>query len=502
MRVCAALAAISGGLWNTAQAQTTSTGAALWSEFVGLPDTHSHIPNVAYAGYRRGETSVPEVPAVVNVMDFGAINDGTGDNTRAFRAAIDAAWYAGGGAVEIPPGTYRIEQIVLLHRDGVVLRGSGRGETILKFANALMQSIGSTGHGSQHWNWTGGLIWAGPRDLFHVRDTGRWEHVRTAAPLFNVNAGDWEAWRNQGILTSVTGSAPAGVRTVSLADPVGIQAGDVVLMTWENPADNALWREIAAHASFANWDFGQWLDNTPYLGWPVEVQSVDGNAISFVRPTRVSIQPEYNVSLRRIGPMVREVGVEHLTILMENSREEYPYNNGVGWNGLFFNRAFNSWARSIEILNGENAIHVSSSFNVTITDIDSTSDFQAKYIFTNRVMSHDVLYDNFRILNTGVLTNGINTEWLGSGNVWTRGVMQTGTFDSHRLMPFDYLRTDITMRNPAESRPGGSRAGRSIHRQAGCALERSDRRFKPSPFHERRMGATPGSIYFWSTNWD
>ena len=77
-------------------AQTTTTAAALWAEYAADPDNHSHIPNASYAGYRRGEIPVPEVPVVVNVMDFGAVADGSADNTTAFREAIDAAWAAGG----------------------------------------------------------------------------------------------------------------------------------------------------------------------------------------------------------------------------------------------------------------------------------------------------------------------------------------------------------------------------------------------------------------------
>ncbi|MCC5840650.1 MAG: fibronectin type III domain-containing protein [Opitutales bacterium] len=455
------------GASSLVSAQTTTTGAALWAEFAANPDNHSHIPNNAYAGYRRGETPVPDVPVVVNVLDFGAVADGTGDNTRAFREAIDAAWYAGGGAVLIPAGTYRVAHMIHLHRDGVVLRGEGTGETIIDFANPLVSTLGNTGMGSQHWNWTGGLIWVGPRDLFRMRDDGRWTQLRDAAPGFNVNAGNWEAWRNQGPITTVTSSHPRGVRSVAVADASELAPGDFVLMTWDNPAGDLLWKEIAQHGSFDSYNFGEWLGATPYFGWPVEIAAVDGNTVSFVRPTRVSIVPEYNVTLRRIGPSVREIGVESMTLRMANTRETYSYNNGVGWNGLFFNRAFNCWARDLEIVNAETPLNVSSSTNVSILGIETSSPFQSKYIFTNRVMSHDVLYDGFDIRNTGLLSNGINTEWLGTGNVWTRGNMDKGTFDSHRLMSFDYLRTDITMVNPAEARPGGAgRAGPFTGRRA------------------------------------
>ncbi|MCC5807972.1 MAG: hypothetical protein JJU00_16720 [Opitutales bacterium] len=447
MGLCAFTAAASG--------QTTTSGTLLWDQFVQNPHDHSHIPNVSYAGYRRGEAPVPEVPVVTNVMDFGAMADGTGDNSRAFREAIDAAWYAGGGAVFIPEGTYRIEQIILLHRDGVVLRGAGKGQTVLHFANPLLEALGSTGPGTQQWNWTGGLLWIGPRDLFEVTQDGRWQHNRSGAPDFFP--GDWELWHNQGTITSVTSTANRGESTVTVEDADDLAPGDLVLMTWENPPDDALWREIVQHAAFEGYDFGSSLGHPRPFAWPVEIASVSGDEVTLAQPIRVSIKSEYNTRMRRIGNHVRESGVEHLTIDLPNDRVTYNYNDGLGWNGIFFNRAYNSWARGIEILNGENGIHLSASKNVSILDIGIHNTVQSKYIFTSRAQAHDILYDGFVATSTSTRTdNGISTEWLSTGNVWTRGDMGTGTFDCHRLISFDFVRTDITMVNPSHSRPGGA----------------------------------------------
>ena len=55
----------------------------------------------------------------------------------------------------------------------------------------------------------------------------------------------------------------------------------------------------------------------------------------------------------------------------------------------------------------------------------------------------------------GSYLHGINVEALSSGNVWRRGVMHTGTFDSHRGLPFENLRTDIVLVNK-DAVPGGA----------------------------------------------
>lgn len=66
-----------------------------------------------------------------NVRDFGAVGDGSGNNTEALQAAIDACAEAGGGIVFLPPGNYLTGTIFLkdnvnLHLSGgAVITGSG-----------------------------------------------------------------------------------------------------------------------------------------------------------------------------------------------------------------------------------------------------------------------------------------------------------------------------------------------------------------------------------------
>jgi PKD repeat protein len=473
-----------------AAAQTTTTGAALWTEYAADPEDHSHVPNASFAGYMRGEAPLPEVPVVVDIRSFGGAGDGVTLNDKAIRDAIEAAWRQGGGAVWFPAGEFLIERMILLHRDGVVLRGAGPGQTVLRFTAPLISALGSTGSGTQEWNWTGGLLWIGARDTFRLNAYNspylRWNwQTRDVAPVEhdedpNVNwGGSWENWRTlgaAGVIAELTSTHARGAWTVTVDDASALWPGELVMMSWVNPrGDNALWHEIAQHSSFAGTTlFDGWLSTAvPYFAWPVEIADVQGDQVTLAQPTRLSILPEYGVTFKRMGPhaqadvsyggrfqasgpVVEKAGVEDMTLLMDNTRETYSYNNGDGWNGLFFNRAYNCWARNVEILNAETPVNVSSAKNISIVDVSIFSPYQSKYISTNRVLSHDVLYDGFSVTNTGLLSNGINTEWLSSGNVWTRMDLQKGTFDSHRMMSFDFLRTDIVLDNPDESRPGGA----------------------------------------------
>lgn len=61
--------------------------------------------------------------AVANVLDYGAVNDGTGDQTAAIQAAIDALATTG-GAVFLPTGIYRTLSTLNM-KTGVSLKGTG-----------------------------------------------------------------------------------------------------------------------------------------------------------------------------------------------------------------------------------------------------------------------------------------------------------------------------------------------------------------------------------------
>ncbi len=63
----------------------------------------------------------------VNVMEYGAVGDGTSDDTAAIRKAVNAA-YENSGTVYFPSGSYRISETIELPKNDarmVVLKGDG-----------------------------------------------------------------------------------------------------------------------------------------------------------------------------------------------------------------------------------------------------------------------------------------------------------------------------------------------------------------------------------------
>lgn len=70
----------------------------------------------------------PEIPdREFNILDFGAVADGKGDCTDAFRKAIETAASAGGGRILVPEGVYltgpiHLESNIELHLEGATMK--------------------------------------------------------------------------------------------------------------------------------------------------------------------------------------------------------------------------------------------------------------------------------------------------------------------------------------------------------------------------------------------
>jgi len=78
----------------------------------------------------RGDGGIVTLSDPFDVRAYGAIGDGSTDDTAAIQAAIDACEAAGGGEVFLPGGEYLLSGTVYLG-DGVAFVGTGPGVTII-----------------------------------------------------------------------------------------------------------------------------------------------------------------------------------------------------------------------------------------------------------------------------------------------------------------------------------------------------------------------------------
>lgn len=438
-----------------ALAQDEAMVAELWREYLESPDTHPLIPNVSYAGYARGEREIPKTPVKANVRAFGAKGNGEADDTEAINRAIQAAAERGGGAVLLPPGTYRVTGLIRMHYSNVVLRGLGRYKTTIYCDKSLEEGYRENVRGPRNqWSFMGGLVWFVPeRRLWTLEDAG-----------FLGEEG-WMDNQTLASVTSVTSENLRGERTITVSDPGGLEPGDTVILASRNIPDSSLLEHMCGEvegtqtydwetdASPLRPEISDWAGapNFVDLRWPVEISAVDGDRVTLAQPLKLDLRAEWEPRLQSLGPAVRDAGIEDLTIEMRLT-EQQPHLQDKGFNGPCFQAALDCWARNVHVENSDQGFGMTSCKSVTLENV-SVGGRQRHHSYFCRVQSHDNLIRNFAIdeatvpLTDGATHHGINIEGFSCGNAWSEGTMENGTLDSHRALPFENVRTDITVNN-------------------------------------------------------
>lgn len=455
----AGTAAASGRAATAEPAGRPDGSAALLAQWAAAPGSHPVVPDVSRAGYRHGQRP-PSPRVVARVTDFGARPDGVTDSAPAFNAAVRAAGERGGGAVGVPAGTYLLASPVFIQWSGVVLRGAGRRRTVLHFSRSLDDGYrpARQSNGNSRWSWTGGQVWFISPE-------------RKALSEAEDFAGS-ENWLLGDVLTTV-GAASRGQQTLVVADTTRLRAGDTVVLECQNPPDASLLRHLAGDIPGArtyDWPAkapqlvtgsgGQYIQYST-LQWPVRIDAVLGDRlVRLAQPLRYDLRADWPATLRAIGPTVHDSGVEGLTI----RNEPVPmtaHNKHPGSNGVCFQAVHDCWARDVRVENCDLGFGFTTAKSNTVTDV-VVGGRSAHHSFACRMQSHDNLVTDFEIepftvpVPSGAVHHGLNLEGLSAGNVWRRGRMAEGTFDTHRAMPFENARTDITLVN--NGRVGGSAA--------------------------------------------
>ncbi|MFK0111171.1 glycosyl hydrolase family 28-related protein [Streptomyces sp. NPDC091217] len=450
-----AAATVTGGTAHASDGVHASDGQvpSLWREFTRTPFTHPQIPYIGRAGAAR----VRRLPVVADVRAYGAVADGVTDCAPAINRAIAAAARAGGGTVTIPPGTFRIDGLIQLGHDNVVLRGAGSGRTTLYATKNLTELIGP--YGSRYggtksaWSWAGGLIWLAPK--------ARWDSLTAA---IRAQAWPFEGWtgNKRDEWEQLTPVAPArqGDRTVTVADPTRLRPGCMVLLRVDDDSTHTLLQHMSGGgpgpASYYWEDKTKLLSYVPYE-WPVRVTAVRGRRATLERPLPVDLRPEWNPQFTTHVRALTGSGVEGLTLdVMETPQS--PHLLDKGYNGVVLQCAYDCWVDDVTVRNVDNGFGLVAASACTLrgTRVGGRGEHHPYFC---REGSHDNLIEDFTIEQRTVPApsdtqlHGINVEGLSSYNVWSHGEMQMGTFDSHRGLPFANVRTDITVNN--NGRHGG-----------------------------------------------
>lgn len=436
---------------------------ALWTRYKSDPDRQENIPNVSYAGYHNGEKPLPNPASpVVNVKSppYNAKGDGVTDDTQAIRDAI-AAIGSAGGVVYFPDGTYLVSGVVFVHQNGTILRGQSRDKAKIRFTKSLNEAYGIAPFSNDRslWSWSGGLLWFSPESNITYRpDT---------SPVIGLK----ESWNIGPELSAISSIASRGDKTLTVSNPAGLKAGQFVFVRVGNPADLSLLKHLCGGGPWA--DAFDWSEGNsgnilspakPFFDWVVQIESIAGNTVTLKQPLRFDLRSAWNPKIMAMGNVIQECGLENMTL--EFARD-YEYNDGFhnkepGWNGPLFNIAINCFVRGVTLIDSDVGFAVTAGKNITFTDIkvgfSVASRRKQHHGLMSRIWSQDCLWENFEIASEP--RHGLTTEDFSMGQVWSKGVMKYGTFDTHKRMPSECVRTQITINNNGlAGGTGGPRMG-------------------------------------------
>jgi hypothetical protein len=397
MNLASSLQAATSDLWGT--------NGELWT-------AASRLPDFSHAGYRCGETPLPHLPPGVSVSKFGAKGDGIADDTKAFQEALATVT---NGAIEIPPGRYRITDILEIKNAGVVLRGAGPHRSILFFPkplNDIKPNWGATtaGRRTSNYSWSGGFVW------------------------FRGNFGERP-------LATVAAPGKRGDYALTLTDSAKLYMGQRVEIFESDTPDNSLATELYSG------DPGNTknLEGTTHAALVCRITKIKGRRIEFDRPLRCAVEQKWHAQIRSFAPTVTESGVEDLCFEFPAS----PYGGHfteLGNNAVAFTGVSDCWARNLVITNADSGIFPNGMF-CTIQNIVFESSRRPDPAL-QCTGHHGINFEGTDNLYTGFdyrtrFVHDISVDHCAAGNVMAGGRGIDLCFDHHERANFENLFTDI-----------------------------------------------------------
>lgn len=393
----------------------TSVPAAQHSQLWGERGEHwtpqSRLPDFSFAGFRRGEQPLPNLPPGVSVKQFGAKGDGQADDTAAFLKALAEVK---SGAIEVPPGRYRITGLLEITRSNVVLRGAGPDRTVLFLPtplNDIKPDWGATtgGRRTSNYSWSGGFI---------------------------TLRGSLQSRK----LTDISGTARRGDRAVNVASAAGLRVGQEVEVFQSDTRDNTL----AVHLYSGDAGRVENLKGRTRASLVCRITALAGNRVSLDRPLRCDVRPEWQPQLRSFEPTVTGSGVEHLTFEFPVTPYQGHFTE-LGFNPVALGGVAHCWVRNVRVVNPDSGPFVGGVFNT----VDGVVFESARPADKQNCTGHhgvifggaDNLLTNFDVRMRFI--HDLTVSGFCSGNVFTRGRGVDLCLDHHRHAPNENLFTDL-----------------------------------------------------------
>ena len=294
----------------------------------------------SYCGYQRSESPIPSAKVVVSVQPSG------GNDAALIQQAIDRVSSMKPdkqtglrGAVLLAPGTYELSEPLRIGTSGVVLRGSGRKQTILH----------KTGYDR------GAAIYIeGTHDII-VMDT---------LDVTDTPAGS--------LVCSVLSASGKGTMQGGLA---ALKPG-LRLMIWRPSTEE--WISSLGCASFGGGKrMGSWAWHPGDIDirWNRHILAVNGNQLTLDAPLTCAIEARWGGAKAIIYDakgLVADCGVENMTLDSDYDPQR-PLDEDHCWDGVYIADAENCWVRMVTFRHfaGSAVVIQKTAQQVTVEDCQS-----------------------------------------------------------------------------------------------------------------------------------
>jgi len=274
----------------------------------------NRIMDFSHAGYMGGGIAIPEVGVKLTLSPQPGI-----DQTQAIQNAINAVSampLVNGfrGAVSLAPGTYDISNTLNISTSGVVLRGSGIGQTILNQVRPAGQS---------------------PFLALSVKGTSN----RSTSNKVNMTDS----------------YVPSGAASFQVNSAAGFQVGDPVVVGRTVTSD---WiHYVGMDTLVRNGAPQTWISAGTKIITDRTIKAISGNTITLDAPLTDSFDSTYlgmppgTLEKYTFSGRISQVGVEGLTI--QNSVPD------VFGNALQMDNVVDGWVRDVESLENRNTYSIS-----------------------------------------------------------------------------------------------------------------------------------------------
>jgi hypothetical protein len=206
-----------------------------------IPSTYATAASISSAIAAQATTDsgqyVGKGSLVLNVKDYGAVGNGSTDDTTAIQATITAAQSAGGGTVYLPPGTYYVTSGITVSASNIKITGHSYGGTTITIGYTGSQFVGTP--------------------VFSFNGTVPLQ----SAPTVALTA--------DGTVSTNTSGSYTAAQTVSVGSSSALSVGQIVLV-----GDNYT----------QSWLTSGW--NTRYRGEYAQIQSLTSTSVTFTTPLR------------------------------------------------------------------------------------------------------------------------------------------------------------------------------------------------------------------------